>query len=898
MDFEDKKIEGVNVSYSDDGKLLNVEQSKENSLELEILPEGEFKGVTAKVPLVLEDIGVKNGYLVIGNARVDVWAGGDIENEKENLKHLFDCTISGSIAYSSDTVKASKDGIEVTKGGVSIGSLSVENFLGYLNGEGDYLKGFVTLHSEKEKEADASKFLKIGEENLSEGIDVTLPPPIDFLGVKFMVAPTANIGGEIGGTLDRGESFGKPWEQGDPLNFKDGHFNVDGNAKIEASIELLTKAIIAGVGFTLAGNLNANLHGDLKLNTAFAVQEDAGKDKLKQSEDLNFSGNVKADVNAGVTFSGNVIFLFWKKRFFKVEKEKKGIVEAGVTIKGKKSKGKKGLTEGWKVEEGGAFFKTLSKESFKKIVFNQSEAEREAEVDAVLEDAGKETENAWAALAELKRNKGSKEIGVLLPKEEKEKIKTQIDEKKKEVTEKIKKYKKALEKEHTRLGKVIDTAGKDVIAGQALLKETIEKANVPDEFRQKALMGGFREENYKDVSPDMTSVDFIMYKVLGEVSQENLGHIEKRHRNHWKNYSKEEQEKIYHDATSFGETYNYSAVAAYTENASYYRILHKQINFLKTRENPKEIEKNRKEMLKNLNKIVTLQNQNKTLKATLNSEESSKTQTEDTPKSQRKKQTEDKKREKINKQIADNLKQIEILRKTNRMIEGVPSKYRKIIEENPSMTIKELLQIAVTDRYKDQEVHASAKDKEQLLEVCFHSSFESLGALIGDGAYEASDAWLKEMNDIIRDRVRNKQDVLKAQGEKVRRNEKDELNNKLTLKDMVAQASANKTFDLIASGEAKIAARKNDLEKAIAEKQRLEARNAEIEKTIKECEDKLNQMKDAAIGALKEGAFNAELATKAINIYKDDYLGKMKAESDIFEKAGDALEKKLQKETV
>lgn len=869
----DKKIEGVTVTFSgEDNDLLNVEQKKEHKLELEILPEGEFKGVTANVPLVLENIGIKDSRLVIGNARVDIRAGGELNNETEKLKKLFDCKISGSIAYSSSSVKSTEEGIEITEGGISLGSLKVEDFLGFLSGEGDYPKGFVTVTSKKEKEADTSNLFKFGEHNLSEGMDISLPPPVDFLDLKLALSPSADIGGEIGGTISRGESFGNPWKQGDMLAFSDGHFNLKGNASITGTIGLIVKAVVASAGLALNAGLNASLDANLKAGTSFAYQE--SEKKLQQSENLTFDGDVTATLGGTIAFEGDVKLLFWKMQLFELKKEKEDIVTTGIAFSGSKDKNQKGLTKGWAVKDGKAFFKALSKESIKQIGVKPTELQREKEIDAILKDAGKETENAWAALAELKRS-GGKGVGILLEEEEKAKLAPQIEEKKKEAKKNIKKYKEALEKEKDRLAGVIKRAKEEVNAEKERVKEIMREADLPDEFRQKALWGGFKEENYKDVSPEMTSIDFIIYKVLGEGSEQNMEMIRSRNRSEvaaWQTLGplarSRREEALYHEETSFGEAYNEGGIAENRKDASYYKMLQKKVADLRTEEG----EKKEEIIKKNRNKIQDLKGFGIMWQSEL-----------------KENKVKENKRKSVEKNIDKKINQINLLKEKNTklesemkqsLLEELPEKYRAIIEENPSLTIKELLQIAVTDQYNNKKIGASAEEKEQLLERCFHTKFMSKGLLIGDGAKDASDAWMKEMNDILRDRLKNKEDILKKNGVKLTRDEKRLTSENVTLKGLIQQASREKTFELIASREAKIAEKQKSLKKAEAEEIRLEERSSKIEKILQDCEQKLMALKENAMEALTDKAFDAKKATTAIKIYTEDYLGKIKVESD------------------
>lgn len=854
MKTEDKKIEGVTVTFSDKRQeLINVEQKKEHRLDLEIEPEGEFKGVTVQIPLVLENIGIKDGNLVIGNARVDVKgsrSSNETTEDETKLQKLFNCTIVGSVAYSSESVTTSKEAIEIKEGNVTLGSFSVEDFLGFLSGQGDYLDKFVEVKINKEKEADTSKLFQFGEENLSEGLEISLPQPLDFMGVKIKVEPSASIGGEIGAKMTWGDKT---------LSLENGYFDANGNASMTGEIELDAKAIIASAALVLSGNLSAQINSNASVGTSFTWQNE----KMEQASDFTFRGEAKANLDAGVSFASNIKVLFWKKKLFKLEKEKKGLVETGIVLEGSKSKDGKGIKEGWKIKDGRVFFKALSQEYVKQIKLELSEPEKEAKIDALLADAGSETEEVWMALVELKR-KGN-EVGILIEEGEKNKLEPQITKMQEKATDKIEKYKDIAEKEKKRLEKVIKSVEEELAAEKTLLESIRQNAELLDGFRQKALWGGFDEKKYDNASPEMTSIDFIIYNVLGEISKENLEQVTKEERSHehkWKTMSEDVKEEIYHEKTGFGVAGDYTVVDKYKKDASYYRILHKRVADLKeylmtakewkTESEIKEkIEKNEEEYTK--------------LEATLSNEENGLYNTLKQCKEKNEKEKIQKKikttTETINSLFTKNLELDKSI--DNIFIHKFPDKYREIIRTNPELTVRELLEIAVKDEYGEKTIDATAEDKEKLLEACFYTKFKAKGTFIKLGEEKASGAWRKEIDATLKERVKDRNDIMR----------KDKKG--ITLETLVKEASKVRAFELIASSGERMAKRKENIAESEAEKERLITRISQMEQIKKDCIDKLKALKENTTKALDHKNMDANAAKTAVDIYTEDYLGKL-----------------------
>ena len=198
----------------------------------------------------------------------------------------------------------------------------------------------------------------------------------------------------------------------------------------------------------------------------------------------------------------------------------------------------------------------------------------------------------------------------------------------------------------------------------------------------------------------------------------------------------------------------------------------------------------------------------------------------------------------------------------------VPFKYETIVTENPDMSIKELLQLAVKDQDKEgNKIGATAKEKEQLLEACFNFKFSTKDVLNikGKGKLNASQAWLKEMDDVVSERL-GRADV--------------------TLRGLIEAAKKKNIHESIASARIKMTQADERIIEAGSKITELENQILETDNKITECNNKLDMLTQNAVGALKHKEFDENLASQAIKIYTEDYLGKMKPDSEKLEKAG------------
>ena len=864
----EEAIEGVTISdVKENGKIFTANKGEPISLTYEVMDlelEADSGTATYKKTITLENLEIKDGKLVVEKVSIEQEAGITRESEEE-AKELFNCTVSGSIVQNSEWAEFTNQGLLMKEGKATLGTLSIEGFLGFLSGEVNYPEGSLHVNASSEKEAEMSPFFEL-EKEVALNIRLPIPGTAGLLKAKFGIEPSAKIGGSLDLTANRHKSFGEGWENGDKLSLG-GEIGVQAEAGIGASAGLEAGiTYVSNIDLLITASLMAQLSAQLGLYTKLMYQEtekanNKKKKQFTQVENLSFQGEIGGALVGEITLGSNAKFLFWKKKVFELELYNETLGEIKVAMEAEKDKDEKGLFSGWKLLNKEKFAKALGRS----VNLNLNRIERQQILDKrrqeILDDAKKGADNAWAALMELEN--GEKDCLIIVSEEQKNALQQEMKRKKKEVASKIGKYKKLLKKEKIIKQKEIIENQSEIARQENIYNNALKDIHLPDEFREKALLGGMREEDYAKADIDMNSIDFIMYKVLGEVSEQNLNRIlETKENKKWirkwetdklDSYTKEvEKEKMLHEGTRFGLKYNEEAVDGYKENASYYRILRSKVGDLKSKEDIQAENDIRKKMTKNLVAIVKLDAENKNKDNLLKNTE---------------------KKININSKKEKNLAQKTLLQKKNQELEKqiknilgkkFPFVYSEIIEENPNMTIEELLRIAVTDKYKDKEIGANAMEKEQLMEVCFHSKFDSHGILVNDHAKEASHAWLKEMDDVVEER--------------------SGIEN-MTLKKLMKDAQKKKVYESIASSQIKKAQAEH--RKKIAEEniQTIKDRITEIENYIADCISKLALLENFAVGALNHKNFNANTAKEAVRMYAEDYLGKIKPESEKMEEA-------------
>lgn len=791
----DEPVEGVLVTEDkNDEQKFSAKKEKPISVTYDLVELEVETGsgtTTYAKKVTLDGIEVKDGILTVEKVTIENALGREQESEDE-AKEIFNCKVSGSIIHSSDSVEFSQDGLVATEGKTTLGTLSIEDFLGFLSGEVNYPEGKIHVSAGKEKEADPPTILTVEKQKLGDGgISIPIPATGGMVSAKFFLTPHAKIGGSVSLDAARGKSLGEKWEENDKLDLGgevklNGEAGLDAGAGLEAGVSYL-----ANIDLVLTASLLATLNAGISMNTGLkmVVEKEGEKEKkhFEQAEDINVAGEMEAKLQGSISLGSNVKLLFWKKKLFELELYSQTLGAIQVSMEARKKKGYKGLTSGWEMVNKKGFAESMAKSMDLSFKDKKGKAqELEAKRQKILTDAKGEAEDAWSALLELEKN--NKECYIMLKEEEQKKLAPQMEKMKQDVENKINTYKKLLESEKKRTEQKKKEAQGEHDIQKNILEKAIKDMNLPDEFRDMALLGGLREENYAEADIETTSIDFIIYKALGEVSKENLDKKTKKYHN-TRNWEQTKDEH-YHEATLFGTRYNEDAAEKYRQGMSYYRVLSSKVSSLNGDGKNKE----------------------------------------------------------------------------NRV--PVPHTYTTIVKENPDMTIKELLQMAIEDRDKEgNRLGATAKEKEQLLEACFNFKFTTSDVLNikGKGKMKASEAWLKEMDDVVNERLGRKD---------------------LTLRGIIEAAKKNKVHESIASARIKMAQADNRIKSANEKIVALEKQMLETDHKIVECKNKLDMLKQSAVGALKDKKFDVNLARQAINIYADDYLGKMKPESDALEKAG------------
>ena len=221
----------------------------------------------------------------------------------------------------------------------------------------------------------------------------------------------------------------------------------------------------------------------------------------------------------------------------------------------------------------------------------------------------------------------------------------------------------------------------------------------------------------------------------------------------------------------------------------------------------------------------------------------------------------------------------------NRRLKDVPDPYRSMIEERnkgakkkkrPKITNQELFQIALEGKYKNENeeeviIEATAEEKEKLFEFCFQlpTKVKDNMGMLGLGEAEARGAWMEKMNAELREKTGDK---------------------KITLKHAAKEISNTDFYRLTETIETQIADTNVRLAETKDKQDKVMKQIAATEKIRKDYAGRLESMKTSATGALVDKNFDAGQAKKALNIYSEEYLGKIKGVSEALEKKGEELE--------
>lgn len=799
IEAPDEAIEGVQVTVDKNNeKKFNAKKEEPISVTYDLVEVELEKGsgtTTFARKVTLDGIEVKDGTLTVKKVTIENALEREQESEDE-AKELFNCTVSGSVLHSSDSVEFNQDGLVAIEGKTTLGTLSIEDFLGFLSGSINYPEGRIHVSAGKEKEAETPTILEFGDQNLGEGLSIPIPGTMEILKAKFSLTPSAKIGGSVELDANRGKSLDSKWGKNETLELE-GKIAINGEAGLGLGAGLEAGfSYLANIDLMLTASLLAQLDASIGMQTKMmcVVEKIGEKEKkhLKQADDFNVAGEVGATLTGTVSLGSNVKFLFWKKNLFDLELYSKELGNVKVSMEAKKEKGSRGITSGWEMLNKKGFAQGLSKSV--EFGFKNKEAKTqmlEEKRKKILEDAKGEADDAWAALMELE--KGDKDRSIILDEKDKKSLEKQIKALKDNAGKKIKDYLKVLKKELERLGKISDNLKKQLEEKQKRLDRLNLLQN--NDFSKKAELGGFSGKEYdENTSQEMLAVDFMIARTLGEVSKENLAKIRGGKENQRiVELEKKEWEEMYHKDTFFG---NDTSVEAYSQYTSYYRML---------------------------------------------------------------------KSETITK---------------NRPLEEVPEPYRSIVEKwnkqakkekKSRITNEELFRIALTGKYEEETIEATAEQKERLMEFCFRlpTKLKDNMGMLGLGEEEARGAWMEKMNDELQMKTGDKRITLKSAAKNISTTDFDSLTK-----------SINEQIASINDERAALQKRQDEVTKQIAE----------IPGIIENYNEKLETMNTNAIGALINKNFDAGKAKTALNIYSDAYLGKIKDVSETLEKKEKELE--------
>lgn len=515
-------------------------------IELQVLPDG----VTHLIfKLILEDAQISGSRLIANKIRLDVGAASkgkkdeDDDDEDEDdeslVKKLFGADISATMAMVNPAGGLDDKGIHIIEGGKTLGTFAVSDFLGFLSVEGDYPKGSlkVSLEKKAEKEAGKTKLLsETARDFFDNGLNIPLVGPLAFV---FSISPKVSINGSLEAEAKRGTSFAKRLEPGENLDLA-GKMSIGakGELGMSAGLALSVPTVIASVAsidLKVNTNMAAAITAEAEAGTQLGIT-DAKNPRLQQTDDLNMHGQVKVDLSGVIDMSSDVKFLVWKARIFKIELAKKEWKLTPYEGKASRSKDAQGVLNGWNFEPMALSATAFGKKTLRdlnRVGVDQEKAQRLEMSQAAAESIGKDVEEAWTTLEQLKEQKSGGYV-YAVDEGDQEALDQRIKTMTAELKTKIENYYQALEQYQ-----------KDLDDKEQDLKEQVETAREKQfqymktvEVKQQAVKdtqaGGFDLANYEPLKaeehPDMkpenlekenkrrrelAAVDFAIARVLG-----------------------------------------------------------------------------------------------------------------------------------------------------------------------------------------------------------------------------------------------------------------------------------------------------------------------------------------------------------------------------------------------
>ena len=827
------------------GGLSAVFDDDENA-ELSLIGENKTENIIRT--FTLGDMSIKNGYLNAGKVRMDRGLGAE--------QKLFECKISGTVAEESEKARIDLTGLNAEMKKSTLGTYEVKDFMGFLDGKVDYPNGKLAVSAKKEVENENPEgaFFSFKGQNIADTVSIATGIPL--LQVKFGFKPSASFGGEVGFSAERGEPLDNEWKDKSELKLN-GEVKAEGKAAIEAKTGVeFGVPVLANVDLLLGGELGAKMEGTLEGGTKY--QYDAGNKAFRRADDFEFAGSIGGSLNGELNLTSNINFIFINATLFKFELLNKELGKLEYKIEGSKDRTKNGLIEGWNIRS-----KEFSAEGFSKAISKKYKNDKKSEgkkvdnseLKKLVASSAKDTEDAWAVLCELRKQRD--DTLIVLEEKDKEALEKQISDVTEEVKEKIEQHlqllqssKSTLEEEQKQNQVEMDNLTKQLFLYQ-------QQSGVSKDVFEKAKWGGFDKEKYKkEVAPEeidrskykylddktkennklqkhaqkqydaaveerekiieeqneknkekdkMAAIDLMIAHMLGMISKENLEEIgrdyDRRNRNafcsvKFDKLSEDSKKDIYKSDTRFIST----GLSLYEDQSSYYSILKEGVFF------DKEVARGTGDLLKN-DKVRFVRNR-----------------------------------------------------------WDFPNPFRKIVVDNPNLTMEELLRCVLKNREPNgSELKATPEQKLKLLKKTFGIA-ESI-----------------TLDDIIfnEDRVSAAKVIKNGLARKI--GEKFSNIFSTSLDDVVKGENVIDIFEKVEKLQSDIetAEKKIEYVKGILNK----TQNAikDVENKQKDYQLKLLSLKTDSELALTDKKFNRNAARNVVKTYSEEYIDKMKGNREILE---------------
>lgn len=517
--FNQKELNGRTKEKEAGEKLLpfyvdplgNLTVDFEEPIELPLTDREEIAGYLVAA-IRLEDASIQGSRLIARKIRIDLGVAAAKEDQEEEeeeqsdegrAKKLFGKNLHGTFANVSEIDSIDEAGIHAAPGRKSLGEFGVSKFLGFLDVEGDYPAGHLEVAFENQKETEKKKLFSETVQNvLGEGLSIPIIGPLAF---ELSVSPSVSIGGSLSAELNRGKSFGEALSPDENLELA-GKAGMEGEGKLDMAAGLaLTPGLISSVklDFKLGSELSAGIGVTAEADTALGLREE----KLKQTKPLELDGRVEIQLKGNVNLSSNVQFFVWHATLFQVELYSKEVQIRPFQGHASRDVGAEGLTRGWHFEKMGLSARSLGEKTveamrdskdLKKVREQKLEMSKEA-----AESLGRDVEDAWTLLEELKRQGGlANDRAYLVEQNEKDALEERIAAMTREVEAKITKYMEALGNYKGQLYQKAEETKTELEKARrertrCMGQDTLRQMTLRDVQR-----GGFRMEEYQPLSEE------------------------------------------------------------------------------------------------------------------------------------------------------------------------------------------------------------------------------------------------------------------------------------------------------------------------------------------------------------------------------------------------------------